>query len=199
MRLVKQTGSFLLLIMTAFMLVAVLGSCSVGVPDGLRVVDNFKVDRYLGTWYEIYRLDHKFERNMEQVTATYALRDDGGISVVNRGYDVARQLWKEAEGKAYFVGSSDRGELKVSFFGPFYGGYNIIDLDQESYSHAMITGPNRDYLWILSRTPELDDAVRQALLSKAEQAGFAVSDLIRVNHSRDDMDSDEPVASTVSS
>ncbi len=186
MILIKQVGSLILLIAISFMLVAALGSCSVGVPRGLTVVDDFEVDRYLGTWYEIARLDHRFERDLDQVTATYSKRDDGGITVINRGYDTIRQIWKESEGKAYFVDSPDQGQLKVSFFGPFYGGYNIIELDREQYRYAMIAGPDRDYLWILARQPELDQGVLSGLLDKAGQAGFEVSKLIMVNHQASD-------------
>ncbi|MEI7106444.1 lipocalin family protein [Pectobacterium versatile] len=155
-------------------------ACSVTPPDNVTVVENFDVNRYLGTWYEIARLDHRFERNMERVTATYSPRDDGGIKVINRGFNVEKQEWKESIGKAYFTGSSQRGALKVSFFGPFYGGYNIIELDDD-YRYALICGPNRDYLWILSRTPTLDAATRDKLVATAKRYGFPTEALIWVN------------------
>ncbi|MBN3195684.1 outer membrane lipoprotein Blc [Pectobacterium versatile] len=155
-------------------------ACSVTPPDNVTVVENFDVNRYLGTWYEIARLDHRFERNMERVTATYSPRDDGGIKVINRGFNVEKQEWKESIGKAYFTGSSQRGALKVSFFGPFYGGYNIIELDDD-YRYALICGPNRDYLWILSRTPTLDAATRNKLVATAKRYGFPTEALIWVN------------------
>ncbi|GKW05107.1 hypothetical protein PEC301877_39200 [Pectobacterium carotovorum subsp. carotovorum] len=155
-------------------------ACSVTPPDNVTVVENFDVNRYLGTWYEIARLDHRFERNMERVTATYSSRDDGGIKVINRGFNVEKQEWKESIGKAYFTGSSQRGALKVSFFGPFYGGYNIIELDDD-YRYALICGPNRDYLWILSRTPTLDAATRDKLVATAKRYGFPTEALIWVN------------------
>jgi len=90
-------------------------------PDGVRPVDNFSLDRYLGKCYEIARLDHSFERVLIRVTADYSLREDGGVRVLNRGYLKQENEWKEAEGKAYFVQQRDRGFLKVSFFRPFYG------------------------------------------------------------------------------
>lgn len=169
------------------MLVAVTGAllsvaCSTTPPKNVTVVEGFKADRYLGTWYEIARLDHPFERGLDHVTATYSQRDDGGLKVVNRGFNAKKQKWQESIGKAYFTGDSQRAALKVSFFGPFYGGYNVIALD-DNYQHALVCGPNRDYLWILSRTPTLDESVKQQLVEKARQNGFPVEKLIWVNQS----------------
>lgn len=157
-----------------------LAGCT-GVPEGLEVVDGFDLDRYLGTWYEIARLDHRFERGLTNVTASYSMRDDGGVRVVNRGYDAADGVWDEAEGKAYFVGAPDIGRLKVSFFGPFYGGYNVIELDKDSYSYSMVAGPDRSYLWILAREPEPDPAIVSMLVEKARASGFPVDELIFVD------------------
>lgn len=148
-------------------------------PKNVTVVEGFDSQRYLGTWYEIARLNHPFERNAEQVTATYSLRDDGGIKVVNRGYNTKKQAWHESIGKAYFTGDPQRAALKVSFFGPFYGGYNVIALDDD-YRYALVCGPNYHYLWILSRTPQLDPQIQQMLVQKARQAGFPVDRLIWV-------------------
>ena len=160
------------------MLAWLLAGC-VGVPEGITPVTGFQVDRYLGRWYEIARLDHSFERGLEQVTAEYSPREDGTIRVLNRGYNTNKQKWEEAEGRAKFVGSKDVGQLKVSFFGPFYGGYNIVELDP-NYQYVMIVGNDRDYLWILSRTPQLDAAVQQRLVEKAKSLGFATDKLIYV-------------------
>jgi apolipoprotein D and lipocalin family protein len=154
----------------------------VGVPQGVQVVEDFEVDRYLGTWYEIARLDHPFERGLSDITATYTLREEGGISVLNRGYDPERESWREATGKAFFVGEETSGRLKVSFFGPFYGGYNLIALDREGYRWAMVAGPDRSFLWILARTPTPDPATVERLVSRAEALGFPVADLIFVSH-----------------
>ena len=96
----------------------VLSACA-GIPEGIEPVDNFELEPYLGTWYEIARLDHSFQRGMSNVTANYSLREDGGVAVLNRGYRVGKGEWDEAEGKAYFVGDPGIGQLKVSFFGPF--------------------------------------------------------------------------------
>jgi apolipoprotein D and lipocalin family protein len=158
-----------------------LTSCT-GIPEGITAVDGFDVNRYLGTWYEIARLDHRFERGLENISATYTLREDGGIDVLNKGWDVKAGKWQEAQGKAYFVEQPDKGRLKVSFFGPFYGGYNIIDLDKKDYAYSMVTGPDRSYLWILSRTRQLPETTLQALLERAKALGFATDQLIFVKH-----------------
>ena len=167
-----------------------LAACT-GTPDGVTVVSGFDLNRYLGTWYEIARLDHPFERGLSNITANYSLRDDGGVRVVNRGYNVEEQQWDEAEGKAYFVGDEDVGHLKVSFFGPFYGGYNVIELDKDGYEYSMVAGPDRSYLWILSRSPDLDNAVLDSLVTKAGELGFPIDELIFVDH-----DSPPPQASS---
>ena len=162
-------------------LVVFAAGCT-GVPEGVDTIKGFELDRYLGTWYEIARLDHPFERGLSNITANYSLRDDGGVKVVNRGYSVEKQEWDEAEGKAYFTGDENVGELKVSFFGPFYGGYNVIELDKEGYQYSMVAGPDRSYLWILSRTPDLDDAILERLLARASELGFPLAELIMVEH-----------------
>lgn len=160
----------------AFLVVA----CSTPTPPkGVTVVENFDAKRYLGRWYEIARFDHSFERGLDQVTATYSTLDDGGIQVINRGFNADRGKWQQSIGKAYFTGSPDRAALKVSFFGPFYGGYNVIALDKD-YQHALVCGPDRDYLWILSRTPTISDEVKQQMLSAAIRQSFKVEKLIWV-------------------
>jgi apolipoprotein D and lipocalin family protein len=163
----------------SIMLTLLLAGC-VGKPENITPVEKFESARYLGTWYEIARLDHSFERGLSRVTAQYSLRDDGGLKVVNRGYDSAKKEWKQAEGKAYFVGQPDVGYLKVSFFGPFYGAYIVFDLDQQDYTHSMISGPDKSYLWILSRTPALDPATKKRLVDKAQALGYDTTKLIYV-------------------
>jgi apolipoprotein D and lipocalin family protein len=160
---------------------ALLSGC-VGLPQGIEPVRGFELDRYLGKWYEIARLDHSFERGLEQVTAEYSLRDDGGVRVVNRGFDTDKGAWDEAVGKAYFVETDDLGYLKVSFFGPFYGAYVVFELDQDGYQYAFVSGPDRSYLWFLSRTPTVDDAVFARFEERATALGFDLSELIVVNH-----------------
>jgi len=165
------------------LLTAVLQSGCAGAPDGVEVVTDFELNRYLGTWYEIARLDHRFERGLSRVTANYSMRDDGGVSVVNRGYQISSEEWEEASGKAYFVGAPDIGQLKVSFFGPFYGGYNIMELDKDDYQYALVAGPNRSYLWILARSPKLDQDTLDALVNMAKKANFPTEELIYVDQS----------------
>ncbi|MWJ27563.1 lipocalin [Halomonas sp. ZH2S] len=155
-----------------------LSGCT-GIPKGTEAVTGFELERYLGQWYEIARLDHSFERGLDCVTADYSLRDDEGVRVINRGYNLEEGTWNEAEGRAYFIEDKTVGRLKVSFFGPFYGGYNILELD-EDYDWALVAGPNRDYLWILSRTPQLDPQVEQRLRQRAAELDFPIDDLIEV-------------------
>jgi apolipoprotein D and lipocalin family protein len=159
------------------LLTLLLFGCT-GIPEGVTAIDGFEANRYLGKWYEIARLDHLFERGLNRITAEYRLRDDGGIDVINRGYNAETGEWEQAEGRAYFIATPDKGRLKVSFFGPFYGGYNIIELDKQNYAYALVAGPDRDYLWILSRTPALDRATLARLIDKARALGFATDQLI---------------------
>jgi len=160
-----------------------LAAC-LGMPERAEPVKDFSLPSYLGTWYEIARLDHSFERGLSNVKAQYGMREDGGVSVVNSGYDSKKKEWKRSEGKAYFIGDEDVGRLKVSFFGPFYGSYNIIALDQPGYLYSMIVGPDTGYFWILSRTPEMDPEVLQILLAQAKSLGVAVDKLIYPDHDR---------------
>ena len=150
--------------------------CSSSNYAPLDVVDKVDVQRYLGKWYEIARLDHSFEKGLSQVSAEYSLREDGSVKVLNRGWNASKAQWKEAEGRAVFIGSSSEGRLKVSFFGPFYGAYTILALDPDRYS--MICGPNRSYFWILAREPKLDPNTMETLLARARELGFATDDLI---------------------
>lgn len=152
-----------------------------GIPKGVHPVTEFELNKYLGRWYEIARLDHSFERGLERVTANYSLRDDGGVTVINRGFSIAEKQWKEAEGKAYFVREKDEGYLKVSFFGPFYGSYVVFGLDKENYQYAFVTGPDTSYLWLLSRTPVLEKEVVTRFQEQAQQLGFDTDQLIFVD------------------
>ena len=169
--------------MAMLLLFMFVAGCT-SIPEGITPVTQFDKDRYLGTWYEIARLDHSFERGLNNVTASYSMREDGGIRVLNRGFNQADSQWKEAEGKAYFVSDVRTGHLKVSFFGPFYASYVIAALDDE-YQSALITGPDTDYLWILARTPSLPQRRIDALLDIAREAGFAVDEMIFVSHDED--------------
>lgn len=164
-------------------LCSLAGGCT-GVPEGIEPVTGFELDRYLGTWYELARLDHRFERGLSDVSAEYSRRDDGGVDVVNRGFNTDSGEWEEAEGRAYFVDRADVGRLRVSFFGPFYSAYNVFELDEEGYRYAMVTSADRDYLWILAREPRLDTATLDRLVARAAALGFATDELIFVTHER---------------
>ncbi|WP_041262776.1 lipocalin family protein [Citrifermentans bemidjiense] len=162
------------------LLLSLLFTGCVGVPENVKPVDNFDIHRYLGKWYEIARLEHSFERGLTRVSAEYALREDGGLKMINRGYSAQKDKWKEAVGKAYFVEELSKGYLKVSFFGPFYGSYVVMDLDQDNYQYSLVCGPDKSYLWILSRTPAMQTEVRNRLIAKAAALGFDTSRLIYV-------------------
>jgi apolipoprotein D and lipocalin family protein len=167
---------------TLLVITALLLSACTGLPAGIEPVTGFDIDRYTGRWYEIARLDHSFERGLSQVTADYRLNDDGSVQVINRGFDARKGEWKEAKGRARFVGEADRGHLKVSFFGPFYGAYVIYELDHDDYQYAFITSYKRDFLWLLARTPQIDEAWKQRFVQGAESLGFATGQLIWVEH-----------------
>ncbi|HPI55894.1 MAG TPA: lipocalin family protein [Syntrophales bacterium] len=159
-----------------------------GIPEGLQAVDGFDAGRYLGKWYEIARLDHAFERGLTNVTAEYSRGSGDEIEVVNRGFDVRKGQWREIRGVARPSGEQHVGSLEVSFFGPFWGGYHIIALDRENYGYAVVTGPNRSYLWILSREKTLDEQVLAGLISRARAWGFETERLIFVEHGMPVMD-----------
>ena len=158
-----------------------LSGC-LSVPDGVAPVQTFELDRYLGRWFEVARLDHSFERGLEAVTADYSLRDDGGIRVINSGRDIDSGEIQQAEGKAYFVQDSTIGHLKVSFFGPFYGSYVIFELDQIDYQFAFVAGNSKDYLWLLARTPEVSQDLISQFKKSALELGFDIDKLILVKH-----------------
>jgi len=162
-------------------LLLMVGACT-GLPEGIQPVNSLDTERYLGTWYEIARLDHSFEAGLSRVTAKYEKRDDGSLKVINRGYNAEKSEWKEAEGRAVFVDEDNNGHLKVSFFGPFYASYVIFELDDQ-YQQAYITGYNRDYLWFLSRSPTVSDESMAEFRETAIDAGFDLQELIVVDHS----------------
>jgi apolipoprotein D and lipocalin family protein len=164
-----------------FVLAAALLAGCAQIPEGVEPVGGFDAERYLGKWYEVARLDHSFERGMDNVTATYTARDDGGMDVLNRGFVRAKGEWEEARGRAKFVESRDLGLLKVSFFGPFYGGYNVVDLDPE-YQLSLVAGPSRKYLWILARQPDPPRDAVERVVKRAAELGFDTSALIWVRH-----------------
>lgn len=158
-----------------------LSACT-GLPKGVTPVSDFELDRYLGSWYEIARLDHRFERDLQGVTAQYSLEEDGTVSVINSGVSAAKGENKRAEGKAKFVGDPDTGHLKVSFFGPFYASYVIFELERDSYDYAFVSGNNKKYLWLLARTPNPSIEIIDRFKVRAAELGFAIDELIMVEH-----------------
>lgn len=169
--------SLILLTMIVFGLL--LAGCSTTPPPNVTPVTPFELSRYLGQWHEIARLDHSFERDMIKVTAQYSMNPDGSVKVLNQGFNTKKQAWKDAVGKAWLIDGSNKGALKVSFFGPFYGGYFITALDPD-YQWAMVIGPDVDYFWILARQPVIDEGVKSELLKQARAIGIAVDDIIWV-------------------
>lgn len=174
-----RTFSFLILIFLA-------AACTKPMPSAAQdaIIKSFDPQQYIGTWYEIARLDNSFEKGLEQVTANYSVDEDGSIKVINRGFNPESGEWKEAVGKAKFVDEPNpdgtrTGRLKVSFFGPFYGDYNIIELDKPYYNYALVSS-GKEYLWILSRTPQLTYPIKQHLMAKAKELGFATHELLFV-------------------
>jgi len=161
-------------------LLTMLSACT-GLPKSVEPVTGFESEKYLGTWYEIARLDHRFERGLSNVTATYSKRDDGGLVVINRGYEAAKGEWTDATGKAYFVGDSATGHLKVSFFGPFYASYAIFEFDKNDYQYAFVSGHNTKFLWLLSRTPAVSDEFLEQFKARVDELGFASEELILVD------------------
>ena len=165
-------------------LVMGLAACSTAPPEGITAVTPFDIARYEGQWFEVARLDHSFERGMSDVSARYSIQADGSVQVINRGFDAKKNDWKEAIGRAVFTGDPQTASLKVSFFGPFYGGYHVAALDQENYQWALVVGPDRDYMWILARDKQLKPEVRAQLLTQAKTMGLAVDKLIWVTQTR---------------
>ncbi len=157
-------------------------SC-VSIPKGAQAVTNFNADKYLGKWYEIARMDFRFEKNMDNTTAQYSKNDDGSIKVVNRGFKYTSNEWKEAVGKAKFVESADVARLKVSFFGPFYAGYNVVELD-EDYKYALVIGNNPGYCWILARTKTIPEDIKIKYLETAKRIGVETEKLIWPKHDK---------------
>ena len=174
------------LLLTTGVALASLAACSsTSPPAGITAVSPFDLARYEGRWYEMARLDHSFERGMTDVTATYQRQGDGSVRVLNRGFDTGKNAWRQAEGKALFTGDANTASLKVSFFGPFYGGYHVAALDAD-YQWALVVGPDRSYCWILSRTKQLAPGVREQLVARAQALGIDTQALIWVTHDRTD-------------
>lgn len=160
-----------------------LYSCGGGIPNKAQAVTNFNGTKYLGKWYEIARLDYKWERDLDNVTAEYSLNEDKTIKVDNKGYNVKKDKWEQSVGKARYVKKDNIGMLKVSFFGPFYSGYNVVSIDQD-YKYALVAGESLKYMWILSREKTIPESVKSEFLKKAQEIGYKTNELVWVKHDR---------------
>lgn len=168
-----------LVLATAVGVTLLVSGCAVSVPSDVRPVTGFNVERYAGTWYELARIDHRFEKGLINTSAEYTLKPDGTVKVVNRGFNPEKNAWKSAEGTAKFLDDPRTAALKVSFFGPFYAGYNVVYLSDD-YTTAMVIGDKMDYFWLLSRSKQIPPAQRQLLLAKAASLGVDVNQVIDV-------------------
>lgn len=158
-------------------------SQKIGVPPGVQPLVPFDLARYLGRWYEVARIDHAYERGLTDASADYSLRPDGRLQVVNRGFDPRAGRWRIARAVASPVGERDVAHLEVSFFWPVRASYIVFALEAEG-QHALVSGPSHDYLWLLSRTPQIKATSRAALLDRAREAGFDVGRLLWVDQRR---------------
>ncbi|MEX1188720.1 MAG: lipocalin family protein [Bacteroidia bacterium] len=161
-------------------MITFFSACS-SIPGGAAAVSPFKKEKYLGKWYEIARFDYRFERDLNNTTAEYSLKENGKIKVVNQGYNYVKKKWTKAIGKAKFAKDENTGMLKVSFFGPFYSGYNVISLEGD-YQYALIAGSSLDYLWILSKEKSIPENVKSKFIAKAQEIGYDTQKLIWVKH-----------------
>lgn len=154
-----------------------------GSTDEIPVVCNVDLERYAGTWYEIARLPHSFEKDLDNVTALYKIRRNGKIKVINTGYKFCKK--KVARALAWVPDPNCTGRLMVSFFRPFKSEYKIIKLDEQKYSYSVVSGSNKNYLWILSRKPKMNDRIYKELIEYLDSKGFNVSKIIKVPQNRD--------------
>ena len=180
----SMSSSFLAALPRLFVgcaLIISLAACQGGMPEGVTPVGQFDVQRYAGKWYEIARLDNRFERGLTAITAEYALRDDGTITVLNSGTSIESGERESAEGKARFAGPVDEAFLQVSFFGPFYASYIVFELGQD-YDYAFVSGSDTDYLWLLAREPVISDTLKDRFVARAGALGFAADKLVWVEH-----------------
>ena len=146
----------------------------------VKTVENVDLNKYMGVWYEIARFDHRFERGLVGVTATYTLREDGKITVLNKGYkNSLNGKLKQTRGKARVPDKSQPGKLKVTFF-IFGADYFILELDTLNYQYSLVGSSSMNYLWILGRSPQMDDKTYSMLIEKAKARGYKTEDLIKV-------------------
>jgi len=163
-----------------FSLLGLLSSCSCA-NSTVPLHPTFQAERYLGRWYEIARLPHRFEEGLSNITAEYTAKGQG-LKVVNRGYDEQRHEWRSITGSAYFTQAPNIPELRVTFFRPFYGCYRVIALDEQNYEYALVSGKDYSYLWLLARAPSLPAKIQESLVQRAKEMGFDTERLIYVKH-----------------
>lgn len=159
-----------------------LVSCR-SIPENIKAVRPFDKNKYLGTWYEVARFDFKFEKNLNNTTANYSLNSDGNIKVLNKGFNYVSNEWEQVTGKAKFVEEDAVGMLKVSFFGPFYSGYNVIAIDAD-YKYSLVCGSSLKYLWILSREKQIPEDIKARYVAIAKELNFDVEKLLWVQHDK---------------
>ena len=160
----------------AFVSITILFTACSSKNPPLQTVQKVEINRYLGTWYEIARYEHFFEKDCKNVSANYSMLDEDTIKVINRCTNILTNEKKEAIGRAYAIDDTN-SKLKVSFFRPFYGDYWVLILD-ENYNYVVVGTPSREYLWILSRKPNLDEKIKNEILQKLPNLGFDTSKLI---------------------
>ncbi len=168
-------------LLCALIFVSVVGCASAPAVQEFAVVSDFDLESYMGVWYEVARIDNRFEKNLQQVTAEYTLMEDGYVRVRNKGYNTEKDKPSYIEGKARFRGSTTEGSLEVSFFGPFYSDYNVVALDGD-YEYALVCGATYDYLWFLSRTPTIPDDIKAKYESIAASLGYDIEALVWIDH-----------------
>lgn len=151
----------------------------------LATVEKVDIDKYLGTWYEIARLPNSFEKGLKCVTATYSLKDNGKIAVLNKGFAAEpKEKWKTAKGTAWVPDEKYPGRLKVTFFWPFAGDYFILALDK-GYQYALVGDPSRKYLWVLARDKNLEESIYSKLMDLAKEKGFDIQQVLKIEHDCD--------------
>ncbi len=157
-------------------------SCA-SIPENAQPVTDFDAKKYLGAWFEIARFDYRFEKNLSNVIAQYSLNEDQSIKVFNSGYNFKKEEWQSATGSAKFRGDENVAALKVTFFKPFYSGYNVVAIDKD-YKYALVAGRSLEYLWILSREKTMPEEVKTSYVKLAEEIGYDTSQLIWVEHDK---------------
>ena len=168
--------------LSAILISVIFVSSCVEVPEGITPVSGFKLDKYMGKWYEIARLDHRYERHFNRVSVEYSLNNNGDVLIKKKGYMPMHTEWREKEGKATLAGDTDQGFLKVSYIFALWEPYVIFKLDPD-YEWAYVCGKDRTSLWLLARTPEVNSEIREDFIEEASRLNFDTSQLNFVHQS----------------